>query len=73
MRAAPLDDATALLRAKKYAEAAAAFAALPADAGEPGQTSYLEALALLHAGNHDRAAAAAAKVPAIHVPVAATM
>ena len=61
LSAAPFDDAAALLQSKKYPEAAAAFAALPPDKGEP---VYLQALALHLAGKQDEAIAAADKVPA---------
>lgn len=61
LRAAPFDDAAALLQSKKYPEAAAAFAALPPDKGEP---AYLHALALHLTGKQDEAIAAADKVPA---------
>ena len=44
LHAAPIDDAAALLKSGKYPEAAAAFAALPPDAGEPGYAVYLKAL-----------------------------
>jgi len=62
--AAPLDEAAALLQSKKYPEAVAAFAALPAGTGEPGYASSLHALALLHAGKPDESGAAADKVSA---------
>lgn len=62
--AAPFDDASALLQSRKYPEAAAAFAALPADAGEKGQAAYLHALSLLLAEKAEEAMAAADKVPA---------
>ena len=63
LHAAPFDDAAALLQSRKYAEAAAAFAALPADAGEKGHAAYLTALSLHLAGKQDEAGVAADKVP----------
>ncbi|MCX6873829.1 MAG: tetratricopeptide repeat protein [Verrucomicrobia bacterium] len=62
--AAPIDDAAALLQSSKFPEAAAAFAALPAAAGEPGQAAYLKALSLHLAGRQDEAITAAGAVPA---------
>ena len=64
LHAAPIDDAAALLKAGKYPEAAAAFAALPPDAGEPGYAAYLKALSLHLADRQDEAIAAAGAVPA---------
>lgn len=64
LHAAPFDDAAALLQSKKYPEAAAAFAALPADAGEKDYTAYLHALSLYLADKLDDALAAADKVAA---------
>lgn len=64
LHAAPFDDAAALLQSKKYPEAAAAFAALPADAGEKDYTAYLHALSLYLAEKVDDALAAADKVAA---------
>jgi uncharacterized protein YfaS (alpha-2-macroglobulin family)/tetratricopeptide (TPR) repeat protein len=64
LHAAPIDDAAALLKAGKYPEAAAAFAALPPDAGEPGSAAYLKALSLHLADRQDEAIAAAGAVPA---------
>jgi len=61
--AEPLKDAEALLQAGKFPEAAAAFAALPADAGEPGAVVYLKALSLHLAGQQAEAIAAAEAVP----------
>jgi tetratricopeptide (TPR) repeat protein len=63
LSAAPFDDAAALLQSRKFPEAAAAFAALPADAGEKGQAAYLHALSLLLAEKSDEAVAAADRVP----------
>ena len=62
LSAAPFDDAAALLQSRKYPEAAAAFAALPADPAQPGQSLYLHALSLHLAGKQDEAIAAADKV-----------
>ncbi len=62
LHAAPPDDAAALLQARKYPEAAAAFAALPPDPS--GRTVYLNALALHYAGKYDEASTLADKVPA---------
>ena len=64
LHATPLDEASALLQAGKFPEAAAAFAALPPDAGEPGYAAYLKALSLHLAGRQDEALTAAAAVAA---------
>lgn len=64
LHAAPFDDAAALLQSKKYPEAAAAFAAMPAAAGEKDFTAYLHALSLYLADKLDDALAAADKVAA---------
>jgi hypothetical protein len=61
--ATPLKDAEALLQSGKFAEAAAAFAALPPAAGEPGALVYLKALSLHLAGRQAEAIAAADAVP----------
>ncbi len=61
--AGPFDDAAALLQSKKYPEAAAAFAALPAGGAESGQAAYLEALSQHLAGRVEAALAAADRVP----------
>ncbi|HEX2748033.1 MAG TPA: MG2 domain-containing protein, partial [Verrucomicrobiales bacterium] len=64
LSAAPIDDAASLLQSKKYPEAAAAFAALPPDAGEKGQAPYLHALSLHLAGKPEDALKASDAVPA---------
>lgn len=64
LSAAPLDEAAALLQSRKFPEAAAAFGALPPEAGEAGQAKYLQALSLHLAGKLPESIAAAEAVPA---------
>jgi hypothetical protein len=63
LSAGPVDDAVALLKSRKYPEAAAALAGVPLEARAAGEVAYLRALSLHLAGKSDEAVVAAGQVP----------